>query len=81
MVTLFWYREDLHEFTIKVKEIIENVLIAMAASLKVEPKSFSEQVDKRPVLVTRFNFYPPCSTPHLALGLKEHSDGSDECFL
>ncbi|XP_023529942.1 protein SRG1-like [Cucurbita pepo subsp. pepo] len=75
------FREDLHEFTIKVKEIIENVLIAMAESLKVEPKSFSEQVGKRPVLVTRFNFYPPCSSPHLVLGLKEHSDGSDECFL
>lgn len=69
-------REDLHEFTVKLKEIIEIVLVAMARSLNVEPNSFTEQVGNRPTLVTRFNFYPPCSTPHLVLGLKEHSDGS-----
>lgn len=72
----FSNREDVHEFTVKVKEIIETVLMAMAASLNIEAKSFSEQVGNRPVIVTRFNFYPPCPTPHLVLGLKEHSDGS-----
>ena len=69
-------REDLDEYTVKIMEIIETVLIAMASSLDVEPNSFTDQVGKRPTLLTRFNFYPPCSTPHLVLGLKEHSDGS-----
>ncbi|KAE8653014.1 probable 2-oxoglutarate-dependent dioxygenase ANS isoform X2 [Cucumis sativus] len=70
------FREDLHEYTVKIMEIIETVLIAMARSLNVEPNSFTDQVGERPTLFTRFNFYPPCSTPHLVLGLKEHSDGS-----
>ncbi|XP_050937721.1 jasmonate-induced oxygenase 4-like [Cucumis melo] len=48
----------------------------MARSLNVEPNSFTDQVGKRPTLFKRFNFYPPCSTPHLVLGLKEHSDGT-----
>ncbi|XP_022134811.1 uncharacterized protein LOC111006992 [Momordica charantia] len=70
------FREDLHEFTIKLKQIIETVLMAMARSINVEANSFTEQVGKRPELFTRFNFYPPCSRPDLVLGLKEHSDGS-----
>ncbi|KAL0559256.1 hypothetical protein IC582_003853 [Cucumis melo] len=68
--------EDLHEYTVKLMKIIDTVLIAMARSLNVEPNSFTDQVGKRPTLFKRFNFYPPCSTPHLVLGLKEHSDGT-----
>ncbi|MBA0719202.1 hypothetical protein Golax_006903, partial [Gossypium laxum] len=69
-------REVLHEYSIKLKQLVDLLFKAMAKSLALEEKSFSDQFGDNPVMHVRFNFYPPCTRPDKVLGLKPHSDRS-----
>lgn len=69
-------REVLHEYTIKLQQINEIFLKAMARSLNLEDNCFLDQYGERAIMTARFNFYPPCPRPDLILGLKPHADGS-----
>ncbi|XP_020232813.1 probable 2-oxoglutarate-dependent dioxygenase At5g05600 isoform X1 [Cajanus cajan] len=46
----------------------------IALSLGLEPKRFEEFFIKEQTSYLRFNYYPPCPYPHLALGLGRHKD-------
>ncbi|TYI79324.1 hypothetical protein E1A91_D05G015000v1, partial [Gossypium mustelinum] len=52
-------REILHEYSIKLKQLVDLLFKAMAKSLALEENSFSDQFGDNPVMHVRFNFYPP----------------------
>jgi len=74
-------RETLNEYTMKLQEINEILLRAMAMSLNLEESSFIDQYGERPLVAARFNFYPPCPRPDRILGVKPHADASAFTFL
>ncbi|KAJ6992531.1 hypothetical protein NC653_015809 [Populus alba x Populus x berolinensis] len=75
------FRETLNEYTMKLQEINEKLLRAMAMSLNLEESSFLDQYGERPLVASRFNFYPPCPRPDRILGVKPHADASAITFL
>ncbi|XP_034893118.1 protein SRG1 [Populus alba] len=75
------FRETLNEYTMKLQEINEILLRAMAMSLNLEESSFLDQYGERPLVAARFNFYPPCPRPDRILGVKPHADASAITFL
>ncbi|XP_015583543.1 codeine O-demethylase isoform X2 [Ricinus communis] len=70
------FSEILHEYSLKVKSMIDLLYKAMARSLNLEENSFSGQFGERALMQARFNFYPRCSRPDLVLGVKPHTDRS-----
>ncbi|KAE8669054.1 hypothetical protein F3Y22_tig00112260pilonHSYRG00036 [Hibiscus syriacus] len=70
------FREILHEYSMKLQVILEVLLKAMARSLNLEENQFLQQYGDQATMQTRFNFYPICPRPDLALGVKPHADGS-----
>ncbi|XP_022755203.1 protein SRG1-like isoform X2 [Durio zibethinus] len=70
------FREMLHEYSTKLKQMMDLLFKAMSKSLNLEENSFSDQFGDNPVMQVRFNFYPPCSRPDKVLGVKPHSDRS-----
>ncbi|KAJ4832900.1 hypothetical protein Tsubulata_044523 [Turnera subulata] len=75
------FREILHEYTMKLKQINEILLEAMARSLNLVENCFLDQYGKEAHMIARFNFYPPCPRPDLILGVKPHADASALTFL
>ncbi|KAE8735329.1 2-oxoglutarate and Fe(II)-dependent oxygenase superfamily protein isoform 2 [Hibiscus syriacus] len=74
-------REFLHEYSIKLKQMMDLLFKAMAKSLDLEESSFSGQFGGNQAMQVRFNFYPPCSNPDEVLGVKPHSDRSGVAVL
>lgn len=68
-------REIIHEYTMKVKVMFEQLLKAMARSLNLEENSFKKEHGDLVAMFARFNFYPPCPIPENVLGIKPHADG------
>ncbi|KAE8657902.1 2-oxoglutarate and Fe(II)-dependent oxygenase superfamily protein isoform 2 [Hibiscus syriacus] len=75
------FREVLHEYSAKLKQMMDLLFKAMAKSLDLEENSFSGQFGDNQVMQVRFNFYPPCSKPDKVLGVKPHSDRSGVTVL
>lgn len=72
------FRETLQEYTMEVKRVLEIILKAIAKSINLEENSFFNECggNEGVHIFTRFNHYPPCSSPSQVLGIKPHSDGS-----
>ncbi|CDP10482.1 unnamed protein product [Coffea canephora] len=70
------FRVVLEEYAKRVKMIVETLLKSMAKALNLPDNSFLNQYGERPVMYTRYNFYPPCPRPDLVHGVKPHADGS-----
>ncbi|KAF5934888.1 hypothetical protein HYC85_026017 [Camellia sinensis] len=75
------FREITHEYSLKVKCVLDILFKAIAKSLNLEEDSFLNQFGQRAQLIARFNFYPPCPRPEQVLGLKPHSDKSGVTVL
>ncbi|KAK8682985.1 hypothetical protein V6N13_039061 [Hibiscus sabdariffa] len=75
------FREVLHEYYTKLKQMMDLLFKAMEKSLDLQENSFLGQFGDNPVMHVRFNFYPPCSKPDKVLGLKPHSDRSSVTVL
>ncbi|KAL7189826.1 hypothetical protein ACSBR1_039461 [Camellia fascicularis] len=75
------FREITHEYSLKVKCVLDILFKAIAKSLNLEEDSFLNQFGPRAHLIARFNFYPPCPRPDQVLGLKPHSDKSGVTVL
>nr|GME17818.1 codeine O-demethylase-like [Ipomoea batatas] len=75
------FREVVQEYIKKLIALNELLLKAMALSLNLEENSFVNQFGDRSSVVARFNFYPPCPSPDLVLGVKQHADGGVFTFL
>ncbi|XP_004287254.1 PREDICTED: protein SRG1-like [Fragaria vesca subsp. vesca] len=72
----------LHEYTTKVKFMMEILFKAMAKSLNLEENSFADKLfGKQAQMTAKFNFYPQCSRPDQVLGVKPHTDGSGVTVL
>ncbi|XP_021715166.1 protein SRG1-like [Chenopodium quinoa] len=72
------FRETLEEYAVEVRRVTKSLLKAIAKSVELDEDSFLKECgeDEAMNLFTRFNYYPPCSTPERVIGLKPHSDGT-----
>ncbi|XP_039117791.1 probable 2-oxoglutarate-dependent dioxygenase ANS [Dioscorea cayenensis subsp. rotundata] len=68
-------RYVLHEYTMKTKKLVENVLKTAAKSLELNEDFFVSHLGDKFPMFARFNYYPCCLKPDLVFGLKPHSDG------
>ncbi|KAL8168101.1 hypothetical protein V2J09_009600 [Rumex salicifolius] len=76
------FREMIHDYTMKHKEMVEVILKAMARALNLEEDQILNKHGEQGVLMSaRFNFYPNCSAPERVLGTKVHTDRSTVTFL
>lgn len=75
------FRGVLHEYSMKIKAILELLFKAIAKLLNLEEDCFLKQFGERALLIGRLNFYPPCPQPNEVLGLKPHSDKSGMTVL
>lgn len=66
----------LEDYTEQMKRITEIVSKSMGRSLGLDENCFLAQFGSGAQLAIRFNYYSPCTRPHLVLGLKPHADGS-----
>lgn len=84
---VFWpqnpsdFRGTLHEFTMKVKEVNETIVQAMARCLGLEDNSFLEEYGESVTIQARINHYPKCPFPELVRASRTHSDASAMTFL
>ncbi|XP_021861598.2 jasmonate-induced oxygenase 4 [Spinacia oleracea] len=70
------FRGTLHEFTMKVKQVNETLVQAMARCLGLEDNSFLEEYGDSVRVTARINFYPKCPFPELVHASRTHSDAS-----
>ncbi|XP_039119185.1 probable 2-oxoglutarate-dependent dioxygenase ANS [Dioscorea cayenensis subsp. rotundata] len=70
------FRDVLHEFTMKTKKLVEDVLKTTAKSLELNQDSFESHLGDKFSILAKFNYYPCCSKPDLVFGVKPHSDGT-----
>ncbi|XP_077222996.1 protein SRG1-like isoform X1 [Tasmannia lanceolata] len=75
------FRQILHEYSTKMKEVGDFLLKAMAKLLDLEENYFVSRFGEKATMFVRFNYYPPCSRPDLVLGLTPHSDGGGITIL
>lgn len=70
------FRDVLHEYTVRCREITSLVLARLARLLGLREGYFVDMFDEDATTYARFNYYPRCLRPEDVLGLKPHSDGS-----
>lgn len=60
----------------------ERMMRGMAKSLKLKDEdSFIKQHGEKPIVLSRFNLYPPCPRPEAVLAAKAHGDASGMTYL
>ncbi|CAL5213212.1 unnamed protein product [Lathyrus oleraceus] len=67
------FRAIIEEYLQEIQKLAFKLLELIALSLGVEAKRF-EEFFKDQTSLLRFNHYPPCPYPHLALGVGRHKD-------
>ncbi|WJX44329.1 hypothetical protein P8452_31317 [Trifolium repens] len=67
------FRAIIEEYIEEMEKLAFKLLELIALSLGVEAKRF-EEFFKDQTSFIRFNHYPPCPSPHLALGVGRHKD-------
>ncbi|GAB4828216.1 hypothetical protein Ancab_035130 [Ancistrocladus abbreviatus] len=71
------FRPILHEYTVKLRVMVDFLLKAMACSLNLNVDCILKQLGGLGVSMrARLNYYPSCPRPELVLGLKPHADDS-----
>ncbi|ESQ47087.1 hypothetical protein EUTSA_v10028311mg [Eutrema salsugineum] len=70
------FRETLHEYTMKLKMMKDQLFMGMARSLDLEDNCFQEMCGENSIMETRFNMYPPCPRLDKVIGNRPHTDGS-----
>lgn len=75
------HRDALHEYSMRINDVIHLVLRAMANLVGLGEDYFLRQIGHWASVYARFNYYPPCSRPDLVLGIKSHSDGAGITIL
>lgn len=71
----FLYSESLEDYSKEIRKLCKRLLKYIAVSLGLKEERFEEMFGEA-VQAVRMNYYPPCSSPDLVLGLSPHSDGS-----
>uniref|UniRef100_A0A0D9WM11 Fe2OG dioxygenase domain-containing protein n=1 Tax=Leersia perrieri TaxID=77586 RepID=A0A0D9WM11_9ORYZ len=70
------FRDNLHEFSLKYRELKDSLLPVMASLLGLDKDYFVNQFGENASTYARFNYYPMCPKPELVNGMKAHSDGT-----
>jgi len=68
-------RDVIKEYIEEVEKLSFKLMELIALSLGLAAKRFEEFFIKEQTSFLRFNHYPPCPYPHLALGVGRHKDG------
>ncbi|XP_026394386.1 protein DMR6-LIKE OXYGENASE 2-like [Papaver somniferum] len=68
------FREVCEEYAKAMEKLSFKLLEIMALSLGLPEKRLNGYFDDEHTSFIRFNHYPPCPTPHLALGVGHHKD-------
>ncbi|VVA98875.1 unnamed protein product [Arabis nemorensis] len=69
------FSENLEGYSQEIRKLCKRLLKYIAISLGLKEERFEEMFGEA-VQAVRMNYYPPCSSPDLVLGLSPHSDGS-----
>ncbi|QCE11425.1 probable 2-oxoglutarate-dependent dioxygenase At5g05600 [Vigna unguiculata] len=69
------FRDIIEEYIEEMEKLSFKLMELIALSLGLEAKRFEEFFVKDQTSFVRFNHYPPCPYPHLALGVGRHKDG------
>ncbi|GFP94035.1 protein srg1 [Phtheirospermum japonicum] len=76
------FRKVLLEITSRLEKMNEILLKVMAKSLKLQDEDcFVKQFGENPIVLSRFNLYPPCPRPDQVLAAKAHGDASGMTYL
>lgn len=75
------FRDTVERYAIEVERVAQEVLSLFAENLHLETDYFKNKFGSEPMNMMRMNFYPPCPTPDLVLGLSPHSDGGGITLL
>ncbi|CAM8879191.1 unnamed protein product [Rhodiola kirilowii] len=66
-------REAIEEYSLELKSLSMKLLEFLSMALKMDSKEFKDMFEEG-IQSMRFNYYPPCPQPDLAIGLTPHSD-------
>ena len=62
------------EYMVEIERLARQLLELLTEGLGLEPTRFNHYVDEDRMMSMRFNLYPPCPQPELAIGLRAHTD-------
>ena len=68
-------REVCEQYGREVEKLAFKLLELLAISLGLPANRFNGYFKDHQTTLMRLNYYPPCPTPHLALGVGRHKDG------
>ncbi|CDP11212.1 unnamed protein product [Coffea canephora] len=68
-------------FDIRLRVMNEIIVKAMEKSLDLEENRFLDQFGESPIVLARFNFYPPCPWPDRILAAKPQGVASGATYL
>ncbi|CAM8918570.1 unnamed protein product [Rhodiola kirilowii] len=66
-------REAIEEYSLELKSLSMKLLELLSMSLKMDSEEFKDMFEEG-IQSMRFNYYPPCPQPDLAIGFTPHSD-------
>ncbi|XP_048492147.1 jasmonate-induced oxygenase 2 [Beta vulgaris subsp. vulgaris] len=75
------FREVAEEYAKEVEKLASIMLELIARSLGLAGNRFSELFKDQTTSFIRLNYYPPCPSPHLALGVGRHKDAGGLTIL
>ena len=58
----------------QIEKLARELLELLTEGLGLEPTRFNHYVENERMMSMRFNLYPPCPQPELAIGLRAHTD-------
>jgi len=74
-------RDIIVEYVKEMEKLSFTLMELIARSLGLEAKRFEEFFIKDQTSFIRLNHYPPCPSPHLALGVGRHKDAGGLTIL
>ncbi|CAM8912053.1 unnamed protein product [Rhodiola kirilowii] len=66
-------REAIEEYSLELKSLSMKLLEFLSMALKMDSEEFKDMFEEG-IQSMRFNYYPPCPQPDLAIGITPHSD-------
>nr|BAG68571.1 GA20 oxidase-like protein [Physcomitrium patens] len=68
------FSSTVEEYMGQIEKLARQLLELLTEGLGLEPTTFNHYVENERMMSMRFNLYPPCPQPELAIGLRAHTD-------
>ncbi|KAG0596470.1 hypothetical protein M758_UG257400 [Ceratodon purpureus] len=68
------FSSTVEEYMGQIEVLARQLLERLTEGLGLEPTRFNHYVEQERMMSMRFNLYPPCPQPELAIGLRAHTD-------